>query len=97
MPKKNTAFLRCLLAFETQTKLKQTDKSHKVRRNQTEKRSKKDEKISFFLRNLQIAHCLSGLQGCEKIEKKYLGIEPMPKVVGVVDIISAEIRKIFTG
>jgi hypothetical protein len=69
LTKKNTASLRCYWAFKTQTKLKQTYKSHKVRRNQTEKCSKKDEKISFFLRNLQISHCLSGLQGCEKIEK----------------------------
>jgi len=37
---KNTAFLRCLLAFETQTKLKQTDYCQWVRPTDFIKRSK---------------------------------------------------------
>jgi hypothetical protein len=45
---KNTALLRCLLGLKKQTKLKQTDVSHTVRRRLLAKRSKLFKKNAFF-------------------------------------------------
>ena len=96
-PNKNTAFLRCYWAFKTQTKLKQTDKSHKVRRREFEKRSKKMKIFFIFFTQDTRIPVLKRVSGFRKNWKKYFGIQSMTKIIGVIDIISAEIGKVFTG